>query len=261
MSSGSSSSKRSGSSEPIGTSESGDPTEHLTGSEFHTTQWSMVLAAADNGEVLDGLIRTYWGPIYAYIRRSGNSPDRAMDLTQEFLAKLLDERSLIQRADPRLGRFRTFLKASLHNFLVDSHRRATTLARKPAGALLGQAALDDYEPSTDDDPSGAFDRQWATTLMALTIARVRAECERNGQKVHWEIFNTAVIEPQVRQARPTMAEVAAANGIDGADRVASMIQTVRRQFRRTLRLVILETVSDPVEAHDEIEKLRAFLRV
>src|SRR5215211_7621758 len=85
--------------------------------EFQQTQWSLVRRAAsldspDSRVALEALCRTYWSPIYAFIRRQGHSPHDAQDLTQEFFARLLSSKSIV-RADPRLGRFRTFLLGAL----------------------------------------------------------------------------------------------------------------------------------------------------
>src|SRR5437867_7442639 len=80
--------------------------------EFRQTRWSLVrraggLDSPQSREALEALCRAYWFPIYAFIRRQGHSAHDAQDLTQEFFARLLQSHS-IARADPRLGKFRTF---------------------------------------------------------------------------------------------------------------------------------------------------------
>ena len=61
--------------------------------EFTTTHWSVVLAARTHAprlrQALETLCRTYWFPLYAYVRRRGYSPEDGQDLTQEFFARLL----------------------------------------------------------------------------------------------------------------------------------------------------------------------------
>src|SRR5438309_9722358 len=106
-----------------------------SGSTFLSTQWSVVLAAPDDPAIFDTLLRRYLGPIYAYVRRAGNPRDRAADLTQEFVSQVILQRGLLDRADPARGRFRTFLKSALSNFLVDQHRRATTQSRSPTAPV------------------------------------------------------------------------------------------------------------------------------
>src|SRR5689334_22435359 len=95
--------------------------------QFATTCWSLVRAAGspltqDRLEALESLFRAYWHPLYAYIRRAGHNPDDAKDLTQSFLARLV-EKDLVGVADRARGRFRTFLLTALKNYLVDDARR------------------------------------------------------------------------------------------------------------------------------------------
>src|SRR6266516_3625260 len=105
------------------------------GQWFTTTHWSVVLKAADGSapgaqEALEQLCRTYWYPLYAYVRRRGHSPEDAQDLTQEFFARLL-EKKIFRQARPERGRFRSFLLTSFKHFLVNEWHRAT--ARKRGG--------------------------------------------------------------------------------------------------------------------------------
>ncbi len=228
----------------------------------------MVLSACGNPAVLEQLLRAYWGPIYAFIRRSGRSRDEAADLTQEFIAQAVLERDLIQKADPDRGRFRTFLKASLRNFLIDQHRRSTSKGRAPDGFLLGGGALDEAEPLDTDDPGRAFERQWATTILSRTLERLAIDCDACGQSQHWSAFKLAVIDPTVGlglgpasngAATPSLDEVAQRIGADSADQVSSMIQTIRRKFRRMLVQVVAETLENPADAPDEVARIQESL--
>jgi RNA polymerase sigma-70 factor (ECF subfamily) len=93
------------------------------GAHFSTTHWSVVLlaGAADTGPAeaaLEPLCRSYWYPLYSYVRRKGHSPHDAQDLTQEFFARLLDKKYL-RLAKQERGRFRSFLLKSLNHFLVN----------------------------------------------------------------------------------------------------------------------------------------------
>lgn len=223
-----------------------------------------MLSASGNPRVLEQLLRIYWGPIYAYIRRSGRGRDEASELTQEFIAQAVLERDLISRADPQRGRFRTFLKSALRNFLVDQHRRATSKTRAPETALLGGASLEDFEPSEEDDPSRAFERQWATTVLSSTLDRLEADCAGCGQERHWAAFRMAVIEPAIgagkgcgsARAAPALEEVARSVGAPGPDQVSSMIQTIRRKFRRMLTEVVSQTLENPGDAPDEVARIQ-----
>jgi DNA-directed RNA polymerase specialized sigma24 family protein len=231
-----------------------------TGAAFESTNWSMVLLAHDDPRLLDKLLRRYVAPIYAYVRRAGRTRDDAAHLTQEFVATVVLERGLIDKADPARGRFRTFLKSALSHFLVDQHRRATARVRAAERPALTGLRLEDLEPGEGDDPGAAFDRQWAGTVLAAALEAVEADCLACGQEVHWAAFSAAIIEPALRQAAaPGLEELAGRLGLSQATQVSSMIQTVRRKFKRTLRKVIQDTVADPAQTDDELRDLKAFL--
>jgi len=109
---------------------------------FATTHWSVVLAAgqsteAQASEALEQLCRTYWCPLYAYVRRRGHSPEDAQDLTQEFLTRLLATHAL-GAVHPARGRFRSFLLASLNHFLANEWDKARPKTRRrPSGYFAG----------------------------------------------------------------------------------------------------------------------------
>jgi RNA polymerase sigma factor (sigma-70 family) len=237
--------------------------QHHTGAGFQTTHWSMVTGVAENPVLLEQLLQCYWGPIYAFVRRSGYSREAAADLTQEFIAQVVLERELILRADPERGRFRTFLKSALRNFLVDQHRRARAKGRGPVGVVqLGGDVLEKVEPCNDDAPDDAFDRQWAATILTVTLERLAANCRTSGQERHWAAFERAVIRPALGQAQaPLLEQLAQEMDLASASQVSSMIQTVRRKFRRMLSDVVAETVQEPGQAEEEMGNLRTFLGV
>ena len=100
---------------------------------FVTTHWSVVLAAGQRttphaAEALEKLCRTYWYPLYAFVRRQGRSPEDAQDLTQGFFAHLL-RKDFLSGVGPEKGRFRSFLLACLKHFLADEWEKARTAKR------------------------------------------------------------------------------------------------------------------------------------
>src|SRR2546427_4120724 len=151
---------------------------------FTTTHWSVVLLAgqADSpnaAEALEELCRIYWYPLYVYVRRQGNSPEDAQDLTQIFFARLL-EKTYLAKADRDRGKFRTFLLGSLKNFLVNEWKRAGRLKR--AGDLTflpfdANVAEDRYaaEPANESNPDAAYEQRWAVTLIEQVLTALRQE--------------------------------------------------------------------------------------
>jgi len=142
---------------------------------FATTHWSVVLAAGQRDSplaraALEKLCRTYWYPLYAYIRRRGCAPEDAQDLTQAFLLHLL-QRNPFSSLDQSQGRFRSFLLAALNYFLADQRDRARAEKRGGGRPTLSFDALDAearyrLEPADQRTPEKLFERRWALTLLA-----------------------------------------------------------------------------------------------
>jgi DNA-directed RNA polymerase specialized sigma24 family protein len=141
---------------------------------FCSTRWSVVLLAGQNDspqatEALEKLCRTYWYPLYAYVRRKGYNKEDAQDLTQGFFYHLLKKNYLV-RANPGKGRFRDFLRTGLRHFLINEWDRAQADRRKPGEVpipLDAQTAETWYgqEPATDTTPKTLYEKRWALTLL------------------------------------------------------------------------------------------------
>jgi len=106
---------------------------------FTTTHWSIVLAAQGpspaSAEALGKLCRTYWRPIYGFVRRQGVRPEEAKDLTQGFFALLLERRD-INAVRKEKGRLRSCLLTSLKHFLTNERNRAMAVKARQ-GLWLG----------------------------------------------------------------------------------------------------------------------------
>src|SRR2546427_4406204 len=152
--------------------------------QFATTHWSVVLAAGERdspqaSEALEKLCRTYWYPLYVYVRRQGNSPEDAQDLTQIFFSRLL-EKNYVAKADRDRGKFRTFLLRSMKNFLVNEWKRAGRLKRGGGVEFISfdaNVAEDRYaaEPASESNPDAAYEQRWAVTLIEQVLTALRQE--------------------------------------------------------------------------------------
>jgi RNA polymerase sigma factor (sigma-70 family) len=228
---------------------------------FPTTLWTLVLHGG-RGEpaqvraALVQLCRAYWYPLYSFVRRRGYSPHDAEDLTQAFFAQLLEKRAL-ERVDPELGRFRTFLLASLKNFLANDWDKAQ--ARKRGGgqmivSLDNEIAESRYqlEPSHDMTPERHFERQWAVTLLDQVLAALRDEYHNEGKG---DLFEELKI---VLTGQPgAYADMAARlRRSEGAIKVA--VHRLRHRYRELIRARIAETVGDD-DVEDELRHLAAVL--
>jgi RNA polymerase sigma-70 factor (ECF subfamily) len=227
---------------------------------FATTHWSVVLAAgqgdsAHAANALEQLCRTYWYPLYAYVRRQGNTPQEAEDLTQEFFARFLESQAL-RAASPERGRFRSLLLASLNHFLTNEWKRAGTLKRGGGISflLLDQAAAEDryrLEPVNDLTPEKIFERRWALTLLDQVLTRLRNECEADGKAGLFDQLRGFLSYTSDLQS---YAEVAAQFGTS-EPALRQAVRRLRQRYRELMRAEIAQTVSSPQEIDDEIRHL------
>jgi RNA polymerase sigma-70 factor (ECF subfamily) len=226
---------------------------------FATTHWSVVLAAAENNApqsatALERLCRTYWYPLYAYVRREGYSPADAQDLTQEFFARLLARHSLAQVA-PEKGRFRSFLLAAMRHFLSDQRDRASAVKRGGGAEVLSldaQEAEERYrlEPVDHLDAEKIYERRWAMTLVEKALERLRDESVAAGKGGLFERLRRFV----AGESEATWGEAAAELALsEGAMKAA--VHRLRERYRVLLRDEIAHTVADPAEIEEEVRYL------
>jgi len=232
---------------------------------FATTRWSVVLAAGHRGpsdapdgaarDALAWLCSAYWYPLYAYARSRGLAPPEAQDLTQGFLAHLL-ERDALRVADPGRGRFRTFLLSSLRNFLANERDRAA--ARKRGGGVSVvsidvEAAEGRFcrEPAHADTPERLYERRWALTLLDAVLADLKARHDREGKAALFDRLKPYLAGDA---DAPTHAQTAAVVGMsEGAVQVA--VSRLRKRYRALLREHIGQTVERPEDVDEEIRDL------
>jgi RNA polymerase sigma-70 factor (ECF subfamily) len=240
------------------TTSAGDP-------QFHTTHWSLVVAAAaEEGEqpraALEELCQAYWYPLYAFLRRRGHSVEDSRDLTQGFFAALL-ERGYLADADPDRGRFRSFLLTAVARFASKEQDRANAQKRGGGQALLsldfaeGEARYQ-REPADNWTPERIFDRRWALTLLERTLARLRDEHAAEGKLTQ---FETLKIFLTGESGAPPYEQIARRLGTsEGAVKVA--VHRLRQKYRELLRAEIAQTVAQQEDVDDELNTLLAALR-
>ncbi len=232
---------------------------------FTTTHWSVVLAAREEdspkaAEALEKLCRTYWPPLYAYIRRDGYGVEDAQDLTQGFFARLLDKNHLGHLRDQR-GKFRSFLLTFLKHFLSDERDRAAAQKRGGGKRFVSlndtSAAETSYQfvATAPASPDQIFEQRWAQTVLEQALHRLRQEYVADGK---------AALFDQLKDLQPgehgtlSYAEVGSQLGMSEAA-VKSAVHRLRRRHRELLREEIAHTVAKPEEIDEEIRYLLAVL--
>src|SRR5438093_9169077 len=229
---------------------------------FATTHWSVVLLAGQaesphGAEALEKLCRTYWYPLYVYVRRQGNSPEDAQDLTQIFFSRLL-EKNCFAKADRERGKFRTFLLGSLKNFLVNEWKRAGRLKRGGDLTFLSfdaNAAEERYagEQIDETNPANDFERQWAVTLIEQVFTTLRREYASADKA---QLFEALKVFIWGDKAPGSYAEIGRQlNLTEGTVKVA--VHRLRQRFRELLRAEVAHTVARPEDIDGELRHLIA----
>lgn len=242
------------------TSEHTTPASTAPGDIFATTHWTVVLAAGRHASpqadvALEELCRTYWYPLYVYVRRRGHTREDAEDLTQAFFARLL-EKNFLSRLDSEKGRFRAFLLASLKHFLANEWDKSQAKKRGGGGQPLSldwQTADTKFQVAAPNDasPDKAFDREWALALLGKVIGRLQTECEADGKG---KLFEQLKLFLTAGKSESAQGEVARALDMEeGAVRVA--IHRLRKRYRQLLRDEIANTLSDPAMVDEEMRSL------
>lgn len=224
---------------------------------FVTTHWSVVIRAsgAESEAALEELCRTYWYPLYAFVRRQGHAPSDAQDLTQAFFARLL-EKNYVADAQQEKGKFRTFLLVALKRFLADEWGRQHAQKR---GGFQTIVSIDQEqaesrlsaEPSHDVSPDLLFERQWALTLLEQARLRLRGEYVASGRTALFEQLEGGLTKNET--ASP-YADIATRLNLT-VPAVKMAVQRLRTRYRELLREEIAKTVATPEEIQEEIRHL------
>jgi RNA polymerase sigma-70 factor (ECF subfamily) len=231
---------------------------------FNTTHWSVVLAAGESDAArahaaLEQLCRTYWFPLYAYVRRRGSGPHEAQDLTQEFFLRLLDKQSL-RLADSRRGKFRSFLLTSLKNFLINEWQKGHA-AKRGNGQPIQPLEFDDAErrylaePARDLAPDRLFEKRWAVAVVERAQARLRGEYVAANKVPLFESLKEQVWGERTDAYGELAAQL---NTTEGALRIAA--HRMKERFRTLLREEVAHTAASAEEIDDELRHLVSLLR-
>ena len=234
--------------------------------QFVTTHWSLVDAAKGDEasqtrarEALEELCRTYWYPLYAFVRSRGYSAIDAQDLTQAFFARIIETCGFAS-ADRKRGRFRSYLLGAMKHFLANEWHRGQTQKRGGQVQFIEWDALDPegrYAGASEqsDNPEHLFDREWALETITGALQELRDEMAKAGKSEQFEALKGSLTgeDEQPRE------EIAARLGMsEGAVKVA--LHRLRRRYSKLLRASIAETVSNEADLDDEMRYLVAVLR-
>ena len=232
---------------------------------FPSTHWSVVLAAGRSQAepqlahaALAELCQTYWAPLYSFVRSRGYTLHDAQDLTQSFFAYLI-EHKIYKSVDERKGRFRSFLLASLKNFLADASDRERTLKRGGGQSFLPlhEEQIKDAESlfqshSARSSADQIFDRSWAEALVTAGLERLAADYKGESRE---KLFNElSVFLTSSANPLPSYAELAARLGVTEST-LRSHVTRLRARYREALRAEVRRTVDTEAEVDEELHEL------
>jgi RNA polymerase sigma factor (sigma-70 family) len=232
---------------------------------FPSTHWSVVLAASRTkaepdiaGAALAELCQIYWTPLYSFVRSRGYTVHDAQDLTQGFFAYLL-EHKVYARVDRQKGRFRSFLLASIKNFLADTADRQRTLKRGGAQNFLpldeqqvkeAESVFQVHGGASNEDR--LFDRSWADALVAAGLERLSSDYKQQGKE---QLFNELrIFVAGGAGPPPTYAELGDRLGITEST-LRSHVTRLRARYREALRAEVRRTVNNETQVDDELRQL------
>ena len=216
---------------------------------FTTTHWSVVLEAQGESpaaqEALENLCRTYWRPIYGFVRREGAKPEEAKDITQGFFALIL-ERKDFQSVRQEKERLRSFLLASLKHYMAKERRDAATLKRGGGRTLIPLDGIESFDFSEIDrgemlSPDLLYDRRWAFTVLDRVFARLREESQRSLNPPLLQRLNSLLSD---EPGRPSQADIAREFGMT-ENAIKQAFHRLRQRYRQLLREEVAHTVATP----------------
>ncbi len=227
-------------------------TEILAGpARYERTRWSLILAARTPGspqylESWNELLKLYWRPVYRTVRfRWNESVESAKDLTQSFFATAF-EGDWVRQFQPERGRFRTFLKAALENFMRNERRDSSRLKRGAGAAPLNLDFADTAEVGASRDSADMFEREWRRSL----LEHAAAEMQRELRPDVFAVFNAYFFDP----ARPTYRDVSVKTGVSESD-VTNHLHLAKEKMRQIVRRLVRESAESELDFEDEMRAL------
>lgn len=216
------------------------------------THWSVILAARDSNskvarQALEQLCRSYWYPLYAFLRRKGHSPEDAQDLTQGFFSELI-EKNRLDHVDRAKGKFRCFLLRAIQNHAHDAWDRFRAEKRGGRVQILSldeQMAEERFnrEPADELTAEQAHDRRWAMTVLESAMARLEAEFRKPGKRDLFHALKDFLSAKKTGESYGQVAEKLSTT----EDAVRCAVQRMRRRYGELIRGEVAETLASPTK--------------
>lgn len=224
-----------------------------------------MLAARDGSDTearraLEGLCQTYWPPLYAYVRSLGHDADDALDLTQGFFTHLL-EKEILQSVEPSMGRFRSFLFASIKHFVAHHHRKGRALKRGGGTRTvsLDTSVVEDQlarAPIEGMTPEQTFEYRWGLTVLEQALNCLESEW---GDDKRLPLFEGLRPHLTGQEPRVPFRQIGDELGMTETAMRGAMYR-LRQRYGELIRAEIAETVADSGDVDDEVRHLLGVIR-
>ena len=237
-----------------------EATPRNSGDSFPNTQWSVVQRAqGDSTEALNTLCTKYRRPFLIWLQcrqreLHGLEPE---DLVNGFLGLKLQQ-NVLKAVNREKGKFRSFVRTCLNNYVRDEVARRTAGIR---GGGVPHVAVDE----TDDDgrplveprsaeaaADEAFDRAWGLAILAGAIGRLENELARKGTR-HLGLWKR--LEPLLYEDEeaPGYSEISKELGTSAAALHAAALR-IRKRLSVLIREEVRETVSNNQDFEEELNR-------
>lgn len=218
------------------------------------TRWSIIHRIGDPQSVvrrdaLAELLEIYRVPMIHFLMAKGCDESDAEDFVHDFVGLKMLTDKFFEQLDPTQGRFRSYLRASLHNFLVDQWRRKSRRRE-----LSGMDQLEDRAGGVSS--TSIFDKEWALQVLRVAYDQLIASCAERKRPDYLVVFNARVWQPHFNGERlVSYAELKKQGAIKSVREAQNALVNAKRMFKRCL----VSTVGDTLSDHEMLEEELLFL--
>ena len=228
---------------------------------FPLTRLSAILAvqsgnANERERGLDVIIQAYWKPVYKYVRiKWKKSNEDAKDLTQGFFTKAIDK-DYFKSFDPKIARFRTFLRTCLDGFVANEEKAARRIKRggdlqiQSLEFVAAEKELQFAAESQNERLDEYFDKEWERSLFSLSLAALKEALMASDKAVYYEIFVLYDLRESTHSGKMTYEDLARQFDLP-VTKVTNFLAYSRREFRRILLDKLREITATEEEFRNE----------
>ena len=238
--------------------------------KFPTTQWDLLALVNEENQdegkkALSRLIELYWRASYNFLRQRGYKPEDAEDYVQGFFTKWIVEGGFSKAERKENMRFRTYLLASLQNFVKNIQRDKKRKKRYPSKGFVplykkitsSREVL--IEPVEDESPQSIFNRTWAAEIITRVLGEVEIYCKNKNQEVHYLLLKKRILDPLLSgEAKPSLSRLAQEYQLTEKE-ASSRLITIRRICQRFLREEIRKYAGSDEEVAEEMRDIFIYL--